>query len=178
MPQLRGFLQRFRKGQPLWSFCDSVHHNRVAEVLENILGVGCRIDKPIDGSPWKIIVDGSSDVFIPETDIGSIGSDGATFYATRSGSSVTVTAGTIRLHSIGNYPVAQTTVILSGTPCWVFVWHQRDHSASGIDQQATEPTSDTNIIRVPLAKYILTGDTYSMAERCHKYDINIDAPMR
>jgi len=176
MPQLRGFLQRFRRGQPLWSFCDHVHHNRVADVLENILGCGCRIEKPIDGTPWKIIVDGSSDITVGGPMVAS--DDGATFYATLSGSSVTVTAGTIRLHNIGNYPVAQATVSLSGTPCWVFVWHQRDHSASGIDQQATEPTSDTNTFRVPLAKYILTGETYSMAERCHKYDINDDAPMR
>ena len=58
---LRGFLHRFQKGDPVASVCNTTHHNRVADILENIEGYGCRIDKPIDGSPWTIYFDGTSD---------------------------------------------------------------------------------------------------------------------
>jgi hypothetical protein len=40
------------------------HHNRIGNVLQNIVGVNCRIDKPVnqEGRGWKIIIDGSSDI--------------------------------------------------------------------------------------------------------------------
>jgi len=121
--------------------------------------------------------------------VASVGTnDGATFFCSCSGATVTVTAGTFRLHGIGNYrvepdpdnnPGIAGTVVLAGTPDWVYAWIYRDHTAWGIDHMATEPTSDTNIFSVPLAKYALdsTG-AYYMIECCHKYDVNIDAPIR
>lgn len=59
--RLRGFLRRFRPGDPVAKVCDTQHHNRVAQILEDIQGMGCRVLKPTDGSPWFIIVDGTSD---------------------------------------------------------------------------------------------------------------------
>jgi hypothetical protein len=62
---LRGFLRRFRAGDPVAKVCDHEHHNRVAEILENAQGCGCRLDKPTDGTPWTVIVDGSTDIPFP-----------------------------------------------------------------------------------------------------------------
>lgn len=39
-------------------------HDRVANILNDIQGIGCRIEKPrhADGRGWLVIVDGSSDI--------------------------------------------------------------------------------------------------------------------
>lgn len=39
--------------------------NRIANILQNLTGVGCRIEKPTDrnGYGWRIIVDGTSDEY-------------------------------------------------------------------------------------------------------------------
>jgi hypothetical protein len=66
MSRLRGFLRRFRAGDPVARVCDTTHHNRVAQVLEDLQGMGCRIHKPTDGSPWYIIVDGTTDLPFPD----------------------------------------------------------------------------------------------------------------
>lgn len=64
---LRGYLRRFRKGDPVAKVCDTEHHNRVADILENIEGMGCHISKPTNGSPWTIVIDGTSDVPLPSS---------------------------------------------------------------------------------------------------------------
>lgn len=106
------------------------------------------------------------------------------FTCTLNDKTVEVRSGTVRLHGIGNYRVETETdiagrVILSGDPDWVFVYHYRDHSLTGIDHSATEPVSDTNILRVPLAKYKLTDSgMYYLSETCYRGDVQIDAPLR
>jgi hypothetical protein len=62
---LRGYLWRFRRGDPVAKVCNTTHHNRVAQILEDIEGSGCRIEKPTDGSPWRIVIDGTSDISPP-----------------------------------------------------------------------------------------------------------------
>lgn len=102
-----------------------------------------------------------------------------TFLCTLDGDTVTVKAGTFRLHGIGNYAVPETEVTLAGTPCWVFAWHMRDHSASGVDVMAAEPTSDTYTMRVPLCEYTWTAGVWSQeGPPLHIFDISIDSPIR
>ena len=52
---LTNWLRRFRAGSPLCRF-DPKSWNRVANVLESIEGVGCRIAKTENGWGWQIIV--------------------------------------------------------------------------------------------------------------------------
>jgi hypothetical protein len=115
------------------------------------------------------------------------GGDGGGNFSCRgptSDNKVSVTGGNIRLHGIGDYWVdGVDNLLLEGTEAWVFVWHYRDHSYSGIDTMTgvtpTGPTSDTNMFRVPLAMYKLNSfGRYTRQQLCHKYDINVDAPLQ
>jgi hypothetical protein len=102
-----------------------------------------------------------------------------TFKCSLAGNIVTVQAGTFRLHGIGNYYVPLSTVTLTSATEWVFAWHSRDHSGSGISSQYVEPTSDTNTLRVPLAFYTMTGaNSFVLTSVHHMGDISIDAPLR
>lgn len=58
----------FRGGEPVRHFCRNFWHNRVANILMDLTGIGCRIEKPVDsdGRGWKIIVDGTSDETPPD----------------------------------------------------------------------------------------------------------------
>jgi hypothetical protein len=57
---LNNWLRRYRAGAALCRFSPQ-SWNRVANVLESIEGVGCRIAKTENGWGWQIIVDGNSD---------------------------------------------------------------------------------------------------------------------
>lgn len=52
-----------KPGDPSRLVPSTADANRIANILQDIVGVGCRIDKPInnDGYGWRIIIDGSSD---------------------------------------------------------------------------------------------------------------------
>lgn len=58
----------FVGGDPLRSTASAKQQNTVANVLKNIQGLGCRIEKPTDqrGKNWAIIIDGSSDLPLPD----------------------------------------------------------------------------------------------------------------
>ena len=102
-----------------------------------------------------------------------------TFKCSLAGNVVTIQAGTVRLHGIGNYPISTSTVTLTSATEWVFVSHNRDHSDSGIGHQYEEPTSDTNTLRVPLAFYTMADDSsFALTSVHHLGDISIDAPLR
>ena len=111
-----------------------------------------------------------------------ISEDLANFKCTLSGSTVTVAAGNFKLHGVGSYRVPTVDVVLTGTPDWVFVWHNRDHSGSGVDHLVTPdltgPESDVNVIRVPLVKCELISGAYVITERAYRYDIQFDVPIR
>lgn len=58
-------------GDPVRDVANVTDHNRVANILNDIQGVGCRIEKPVNGNGrgWKIIVgDGSSDIDTTDLD--------------------------------------------------------------------------------------------------------------
>ena len=63
MGRIAGFLMRFLPGDPVAKVCDTRNLNRIANILEDMTGVGIRIEKPTDaeGRGWKLINDGSSD---------------------------------------------------------------------------------------------------------------------
>jgi hypothetical protein len=54
----------FKAGDSPIAFCSARQHNRVANILQDLQGIGCRIDKPLDaeGRGWRIVIDGSSDI--------------------------------------------------------------------------------------------------------------------
>lgn len=181
MAQLRGFLQRFRPGQPLWSFCNSEHHNRVADVLENILGYGCRIDKPTDGTPWKIVVDGSSDIYT--------GADGEgvmlqrfpwgstyTFGITQTASNkLKVWKGKYRRWGDQTYNAADTEVTFTGDGDQYIVW--KWSATSGLEIVTTPQTnypseSDSTYIYGAVHKVNLASGTFTLLESIQTGIIN------
>jgi len=93
---------------------------------------------------------------------------------------VTVRKGTLRIHNVGNYAVAETEITLAGDTAWVYLEHARSHLETTIvTQSETEPESSATVLRIPLAKYTLNEDgDYELEETCHEGDVNIDAILR
>ena len=65
--QIDWLTNTFRAGDPLRKVSNARQANRLANIWNDITGIGCRIDKPInaEGRGWHIIVDGSSDITPP-----------------------------------------------------------------------------------------------------------------
>lgn len=61
---LNNWLRRYRAGAALCRFCPR-SWNRIANVLESIEGVGCRIEKTENGWGWQIVVGDGSDAEPP-----------------------------------------------------------------------------------------------------------------
>ena len=57
--QIDGFFKKAKPGQPLRALANVDNLNRVANVLNDISGEGCYIEKPKDGEPWVIHVSDS-----------------------------------------------------------------------------------------------------------------------
>jgi hypothetical protein len=95
-----------------------------------------------------------------------------------SGTTCTIYAGTLRLHGIGTYAVAQADVSLSGETEWVYLYHNRDHGSTGISHSATEPASTTDQLRIPLYRFTQNaGGWFTLSRVCNMGDVNIDAPV-
>lgn len=64
------FLRIFKPETVLRKVCNVIQMNRIANILNNIQGVNCRIVKPTnaEGRNWMIVVDGGSDILPPEGD--------------------------------------------------------------------------------------------------------------
>jgi hypothetical protein len=181
MPQIRGFLQRFRAGQPLWSFCDHVHHNRVADVLENILGCGCRIEKPTDGQPWKIIIDGSSDITSDSTGLGVLPSrfpwgSTYTFGITQTAADkLKVWKGKFRRWGDQTYNAADTEVTFSGDGDQYIVWRWSESSGLAIvtTPQVNYPAeSDSTYQYGAVHKVNLTAGVFTLVDAIQTGIIN------
>ena len=58
---ISGFLRKLQRGQPLNEEVTSRLLNRIYNILENLAGVGCVVEKPLNrkGLGWKIVVDGA-----------------------------------------------------------------------------------------------------------------------
>lgn len=154
---------------------DSTAINNMQNALEILRGL--TFDKN------KFIVKVSNNCMYVTTTIGDeTYKDKYNFTCSLTGDTVTVKAGNIKLHGIGSYRVAQTDITLTGSPDWVYLYHNRDHSASGIDHlvtpDATGPESDTNVIRIPLVKCEFADGAYDITEWCFHGDYQSDAPIR
>ena len=57
---VRGFLRKMKKGEPLNTEATSLLLNRIFNILESLSGEGCTVDKPLDreGLGWRIVIDG------------------------------------------------------------------------------------------------------------------------
>lgn len=60
-----GFFRRSRAGQPLRALANVDNLNRVANILNDISGEGCAIEKPMDGKPWVVRYDGETSDNVP-----------------------------------------------------------------------------------------------------------------
>lgn len=67
MAILNWLRSNWHKGDPVRAVANATQANRIANILNGIEGVGCRIHKPTnaEGHGWKIIVDGSTDIVPP-----------------------------------------------------------------------------------------------------------------
>ena len=63
--QIDGFFRRPRAGQPLRALANVDNLNKVANILNDISGEGCTIDKPLDGKPWIVRYDGQTSDNVP-----------------------------------------------------------------------------------------------------------------
>tara|TARA_R110000751_G_scaffold138798_2_gene242493 strand:+ start:5114 stop:5917 length:804 start_codon:yes stop_codon:yes gene_type:complete len=93
MPAINGFLKSTHApGDPSRGVPGAGDANTVANVLNDIQGVGCRIEKPMDrgGLGWHIVVDGSTDISYPD------GSNGPTALSFSKAITKTETAGAIK----------------------------------------------------------------------------------
>lgn len=175
---MRGFLQRFRPKTALCNLplCETIE--RICNILEDIEGYGgIRIDKPTGGNGcgWRVILDNvyGANGNVPPNFSCTLATN------TSGGYEVSVRFGSIRMHGIGTYPVAGAIVSLTAAAEWVYVWHDRDHTASGIDHSAVEPASTTTRLYIPLARYALrTSGVYEQEELCWHGDIHFDSPLR
>lgn len=69
-----GWFSEYQKGDPVRLVANVEETNRVHRILNDIKGIGCRIEKPrgANGLGWRIIVDGSSDTDpIPDSSVGN-----------------------------------------------------------------------------------------------------------
>ena len=85
--------------------------------------------------------------------------------------------GSLRLHGVGVYNVDAGETILTGDPCWVYLKHLRNHSATTIEVINSEPISDPSTLNIPLAKFYLneSGKTYTRSKILwNGGDINLD----
>lgn len=111
---LDNWLRRYRAHSPLCRF-DPQSWNRIANVLESIEGVGCRIEKTENGWGWQIIVDGNSDTEPPPD--------------SKSGTSVTVPAF-IFYHGGKALEVGKTTIELEEDGDWIALQYDPDTEAA------------------------------------------------
>jgi len=97
---------------------------------------------------------------------------------TRSGSTVTIYAGSIRLHGIGNYAVSQANVTLTGITEWVYVQQGIiSPGTTSIEHSSTEPESNGTHRKLPLFKFTASAGVYSLTQICHMGDFNFETPI-
>jgi hypothetical protein len=69
-----GWFTEYPPGTPVRRIANVEEANRIRRILNDIKGVGCRIEKPenANGLGWRIIVDGTTDVDpIPDSGVGT-----------------------------------------------------------------------------------------------------------
>lgn len=67
------FIKQFKSGDPVREVSNHVDHNRVANILNDVDGVGCHWEKPTNGEGrgWMVVVDGEMSDRYVATDTGN-----------------------------------------------------------------------------------------------------------
>ena len=87
------------------------------------------------------------------------------------------TAGYVTYGSI-DYLVPAGSVTLSGSLDYVFLYHNRDHSATGVARQNTLPASDGTVLRVRLcACQLMPTGIFVITKVYHDGDVLVDIAM-
>jgi hypothetical protein len=94
----------------------------------------------------------------------------------------TIYPGAVRLHGIGVRTLdAETDVVLSGSPAWVYVEFSRATAAPStltLAVAASEPVSTSAVVRIPLYRFDYTNGAYTMGRICNMGDVHFDTPVR
>jgi len=110
-----------------------------------------------------------------------VDSDGSsaslTFSCSLASPVVTVTLGSIWFAD-AQYAVAEDTVTLTGATEYVYVWHNKDHSDSGIDHSSTPPISNGNRWIWVLCTYTVSAGVWTLSSIRHRGDVHAYLPMR
>ena len=91
MPAIFNFIKNsHKKGDQSRLVPSAADMNKVATILQDIQGIGCRIEKPVDrdGKGWHVVVDGSTDIDPPD---GSVVHPNKKATASKSGAEIDTT---------------------------------------------------------------------------------------
>lgn len=192
---VRNFLKSHMPNAPSRTVPGVTTANRVANILQDIQGIGCRIEKPTDreGLGWHVVVDGSTDIANPDgsTNPPFATYKGGSFSENRGGTYgelVTISDGWLNVHGITQEYIAATDVVLAGGPfVFVYLWAlTNDYTTNGIAiaNGATVsdiPVSGSGRFNVVLWQYeldLVTGKYGSPVARSGGQDVNLMTPVR
>jgi len=171
---------KYKADMPLRDFCSAKERNIINSVLNNLKGIGCYVDLDLfnGGKDPTITINGQTNATRPGYETPWPTLEQLAFGYQWDGSSiVTILAGNVRLHGDVNIAVAQINVTLASNPTWIYVQHTRGSSSASIAQSASEPTSTSVDLRVPLYKWVLIDGAYGLERILHLGDINLDIPL-
>ena len=159
-----GFLKRFKASAPVRVVASTRNMNRIANILEDIQGVGLRIVKRTDaeGRGWLIINDGSSDVTLPEdaekerraalsSGIGGFPNGNKwTWGISYSGDVVTIYNPKVVTGYTVAYPADPTPLQITANNYWLYYKFTIADSTGVLKSAATVPDSTATYVYVPL----------------------------
>ena len=176
--KIRNWLKNtFKGGEPLRHYCRARWFNRVANVLQDIEGVGCIIRKPTDneGRGWKIIV-GEGDEINAKWAFEVVADTSTTEAAI---TAYSVLAGRVVWHGHGVYFSAQENgVAFTGgsesEPQYIYAEFQWSDGAITIGIAEEYPETDVAYYRHVLATGYKDADDNQIVTRInHRGDIHI-----
>ncbi len=102
----------------------------------------------------------------------------------------TISAGTVRIHGQSNLALDESEIVLTGTPCYVYLEYTRPSGGLSLKVINEDPDSTATTVRLPL--YIFDGSvtsvpegdsylTYSIRTKggiLHLGDFNFDTPIQ
>ena len=80
---------------------------------------------------------------------------------------VHVTSGDLFIDGRDTIAIAQTDVVLTGNPEYIYVQHAWDGSTATVEHSTTKPQSNATYYRHTLFKFVPTGGVYSLSEILH-----------
>lgn len=96
-----------------------------------------------------------------------------------SGSTMSVSAGSVRFHGIGTAHVVATEIECAMSPMWVCVQVSRSSLTASIVALSSEPDSDYVNMYLPLCVVESVGDaSWRISTICHEGDFDFDLPLR